>query len=212
MDNGRPLATPRRLVGLLPGHHAEAGRPPWFARRPQLTVLVAIVLYVGVLGLRFAVDAVVEPITLLFCLPIALLAVAFGLRVGLLAGIAGVALLAGWALIEGAGLSPLGWATRVVPLLLLGVLLGDAADRLRRSEEHRVRLEAAAQRHRDAAELNDSIVQRMVAAKWALESGHYERALEITTETVEVSHELLADLLRDDGSRPRRTSSRRTSD
>ena len=175
-------------------------------------MFVAIVLHVGVLGLRFAVDAVFEPISLLFCLPIALLAVAFGLRVGLLAGIAGVALLAGWVLIEGVRLSPLGWATRVVPLLLLGALLGDAADRLRRSEEHRVHLEAAAQRHRDAAELNDSIVQRMVAAKWALESGHYERALEITTETVEVSHELLADLLRDDGSRPRRTSSRRTSD
>ena len=94
MDNGRPFATPRRLVGLLPGHRAEAGRPPWLARRPQLTVLVAIVLYVGVLGLRFAVDAVFEPISLLFCLPIALLAVAFGLRVGLLAGIAGAALLA----------------------------------------------------------------------------------------------------------------------
>jgi hypothetical protein len=52
---------------------------PWFHRRPGLTIAVASALYAIVLGLRLLVAAP-EPITLLFCFPIALLAVAFGLR------------------------------------------------------------------------------------------------------------------------------------
>ena len=83
-------------------------------------------------------------------------------------------------------------------LILLGGLLGDAADRLRRSEAALRRLEAAAQRHRDAAEINDSIVQRVAAAKWALEAGRPERALDIIADTIEIAQELVAELLRDD--------------
>jgi hypothetical protein len=177
----------------------SSGFAPWFSRRPGLTVAVATLLFAGVFALRIVEDAVEAPITLLFCLPIALLAVAFGLRVGLVAGVLGVSLLAVWVMVDSVGLSALGWATRVVPLVLLGGLLGDAADRLRRSEAARFRLEAAAQRHRDAAEINDSIVQRVAAAKWALEAGRPERALEIVTETVEIAQQLVSDLLRDDG-------------
>ena len=88
---------PRRLVGRLPGHRAEAGRPPWFARRPQLTVFVAIVLYVGVLGLRFAVDAVFEPISLCSACPSRCSQSPSACVSDYSAGIAGVALLAGWA-------------------------------------------------------------------------------------------------------------------
>jgi hypothetical protein len=175
-----------------------------------LTVAVATLLYAGVFALRMVEDAVEAPITLLFCLPIALLAVAFGLRVGLGAGVLGVSLLAVWVMVDSVSLSALGWATRVVPLVLLGGLLGDAADRLRRSEAARFRLEAAAQRHRDAAEINDSIVQRVAAAKWALEAGRPERALEIVTETVEIAQQLVSDLLRDGDHGTARTRTRRS--
>ena len=171
--------------------------PPWFRGRPGLTLAVAVALYAAVLGLRLAVDTAEEPITLLFCLPIALLAVAFGLRAGLLAGLAGILLLALWVLVERLDLSILGWATRAVPMLLLGVLLGDAVDRLRRSEQERRRLEAVAQRHRDAVEINDSVVQGLSAAKWALESGRDDRGLQIVTETLDAAQELVSDLLRD---------------
>ena len=184
----------------------SSGLAPWFSRRPAVTVAIAALLYVGVFALRLAEDAVEDPITLLFCLPIALLAVAFGLRVGVVAGVIGVVLLAVWVLVDGVNLSAVGWATRVVPMVLLGELLGDAADRLRRSEAARHRLEAAAQRHRDAAEINDSIVQRVAAAKWALEAGRPERALDIITDTIEIAQELVAELLRDDrGSGAERT-------
>jgi glucose-6-phosphate-specific signal transduction histidine kinase len=158
---------------------------------------VALALYAAVLGLRFAVHETTDPISLLFCLPIALLAVAFGLRAGLLAGLAGIFLVALWVLVEHLSLSLLGWAARAVPMLLLGVLLGDAVDRLRRSEEMRRDLEAAAQRHRDAVEFNDGVVQRLAAAKWALEAGRDDRGLEIIDEALDVSQRLVSGLLRD---------------
>jgi signal transduction histidine kinase len=122
---------------------------------------------------------------------------AFGLRGGLLAGLAGTLLIALWVGVRNVDLSVLGWATRMVPLLLLGVLLGDAVDRLHRSEQDRRRLEAAAQRHRDAVEINDSVVQRLAAAKWALEAGRADRALDIMTETLDVTQALVSDLLHD---------------
>ena len=181
---------------------------PWFRGRPVLTLTVAVVLFAAVFALRFAVETTQDPVTLLFCLPVALLAIAFGLRGGLLAGLAGTLLIALWVGVRQVDLSALGWATRMVPLLLLGVLLGDAVDRLRQSEERRRRLEAAAQRHRDAVEINDSIVQRLSAAKWALEADRTERGLDILTETLDVAQALVSDLLRDadmgvDGARGR---------
>ncbi|HEY6749610.1 MAG TPA: hypothetical protein VI357_28325 [Mycobacteriales bacterium] len=153
-------------------------------------------LYVAVLALRWVVSDP-QPITLLFCFPVALLAVAFGLRVGLLAGTAGIVSVAIWV---GAGemeLSFWGWVTRAAPMLLLGGLLGDAADRLRRSEEERTRLQAAALRHRDAAELQDRIVQELAAAKWAFEAGRNERGLELLTGTLESAQRMVSQLLRE---------------
>jgi K+-sensing histidine kinase KdpD len=158
---------------------------------------VAAALYAAVLGLRFSVHSVEDPITLLFCLPIALLAVAYGLRAGLFAGLSGVLLVAIWVSVEHVSLSVLGWATRLIPMLLLGVLLGDAVDRLRRSEEERRRLEAVAQRHRDAVEFNDSVVQGLSAAKWSLEAGRADRGLEIVTQTLDAAQDLVSELLRD---------------
>jgi hypothetical protein len=179
-----------------PADGQQAGGP-WFGGRPVLTVAVAVALFAAVVVLRFAVQTPQDPVTLLFCLPVALLAMAFGLRAGLLAGLTGVLLIVLWVGVRQVDLSALGWATRIVPILLLGVLLGDAADRLHRSEDKRRLLESAAQRHRDAVEINDSVVQRLSAAKWALEAGHAGRALEIITQTLDVSQGLVSDLLRD---------------
>ena len=82
-------------------------------------------------------------------------------------------------------------------MLLLGVLLGDAVDRLRGSEGQRRRLEGVAQRHRDAVEFNDSVVQRLAAAKWAMEAGRAERGLEIIAETLDAAQALVSDWIRD---------------
>jgi predicted lipid-binding transport protein (Tim44 family) len=177
-------------------------RPPWFGSRPRLAVWVAAGLFAGVLALRFAVADPARPVTLLFSLPIALLAMTAGRRGGLSGGLAAGLLLGTWAVLDGVALGPLDWLAAVLPLLLLGGLIGDATGRLRRSEAERVRLEAAAQRHRDAIEVNDSIVQGLTAARWSLEAGNVDQGLAIVAETADRASVLVSDLLRDED-RPR---------
>jgi hypothetical protein len=169
---------------------------PWFHRRPVLTFAVATALCAGVLGLQWLVSGS-EPILLLLCFPIALLAIAFGLRVGLLAGVGGIVLTAIATAVGGFEPSLWGWVARATPMLLLGGLLGHAADQLRRSESERDRLLTVAQRHRDAVDFNDRVVQELAAAKWALEGGHPERGLDILVSTLDAAQDMVSHMLRD---------------
>ena len=107
-----------------------------------------------------------------------------------------VALVAVWALTMDISLDPAGWASRVVPLLLLGVLLGEATDRMRRTEDDRRALVSAALLHREAIEINDSLVQGIAAAKWALEAGNDEASLKTLDDTLARAHDLVSDLIR----------------
>lgn len=169
---------------------------PWFAARPPVTVAVVVLLFAGVLALRLSVSGADEAVTLLYSLPIALAAVAFGLRGGLTTGLAAVVLVAVWAVLADVDLSLVGWASRVVPLLLLGSLLGDATDRVRRADDERRAIAVAAERHRDAVEINDSVVQGMAAAKWSLEAGDLDGGLRTLGETMRTARALVSDLLR----------------
>lgn len=170
---------------------------PWFHRWPALSVAVAALLYAGVFTLRMTTGTPAEATMLFFVLPIALLAVTFGLVAGLVGGLVAIALMVVWAVTEHIDLTALGWATRALPLLLLGVLVGRAADRLRVSEAERAKLDAAAHWHRQAVEINDSIVQGLSAAKWSLEAGKNERALETVTDTLDSAQAMVSQLLRE---------------
>lgn len=182
---------------------------PWFRERPGWTVAVAAALFATVFAVRLVHGGPVDAINLLLTLPVALLALAFGRTAGLLAGLLAVALVAVWILVSDIDLSALGWASRIVPLLLLGGLLGDASDRLAAANARQRALEAAVQRQRDAAEVNDTLVQGMSAAKWALEAGRHEAGLRTLEDTLVLGHELVSKLLREadlglDGQRPPR--------
>lgn len=183
---------------LRPLH--DAG--PWFVERPRVTVLTAAALFVANGALLGASGPNSDVSALLFCLPIALLAAAFGLRGGLGAGAISVAMLVAMSVVHGPAYTPLGLASRIVPLLLLGLLLGDALDRLRRAEAQRLRLVEAERRHREAVQLNDTIVQSLSAAKWALEGADLEAGLDIVTETLGQSQQLVSDLIRGAELRP----------
>lgn len=183
------------------------GRAPWFREQPLWTLTVAGVLFVAVFTLRLTVGDPTDAVNLLYALPISLVALAFGRNAGAAAGLGGVALVTGWALLTNADLSVLGWTSRVVPLLLLGSLLGDASDRLAEADRQERAFAAAAQRHRDATEVNDTLVQGMAAAKWSLEAGRHEAALRTLEETLTLGHELVSKLMREadmgpDGHRP----------
>lgn len=190
---------------------STAGAGPWFLGRPRATIAVTGGLFAAVFALRF-VTSTQDPITLFYCLPVALLAVASGRWAGLLAGATALALTGVYVVVEGLHPSVLAWVTRAVPMLLLGMLLGDATDRLRSSELDRLRLEAAQQRHRDAIEINDSVVQGLAAAKWALEAGRVDSGLEIVTGTLTSAEVLVSDLLRDAGMGPAGLRGRRAAE
>ena len=165
-----------------------------------------VVLFVGVLATRLLVgDSVEDAAGLLYALPIALAAVAFGRRAGLAAALVGVALVILWAVARDIDIAWMGWVSRVVPLLLLGTLLGDAAERLESTERAKRELEAAAQRHRDAAEISDSLIQGMTASRWALEAERHDVALTTLEDTISRGQQLVSDLLRGADLGPGRT-------
>ena len=183
----------------LPAPLTDTSPDAWFRRRPPLTWAVVVALFAGIFALRLFTGHVEDAYSMLFVFPVALVAVAFGRRPGALAGVVAVLLIVTWVLIRDVSLSPSGWLARVLPILLLGILLGDATDRLRRVEAERRRLESAALLHREAIEINDSLVQGMVAAKWSLEAGNLDAGLSTLNATINQAHELVSGLIRQAG-------------
>lgn len=177
------------------GRSADAD--PWFRARPRAALVVSVVLFGAVFVVRLADGSTSDAVSMLYTLPVALVALAFGRWAGVVAGAAAVLLVVLWVVVDDQSLSVLGWVARAVPLVLLGALLGDASDRLSRAEQRRLALETDAQRQRDATEVNDTLVQGMAAAKWALESGRHESGLKTLEDTLRLGHELVSELLRE---------------
>jgi len=177
-------------------------RRPWFDRRPARAVAVAGTLFAGVFALRSGVGGADDAIAMLYVLPISLLAIGFGRRAGLLAGVTAVALLVTWVLIEGMSFTAIGWLSRIVPLLLIGVLIGGASDRMRAADLAERRAAAMALLQLDGAEINDSIVQSLAAAKWAIEAGDIDRGLEILDDAMVTGQQLVTRVFGADSSVP----------
>ena len=178
---------------------------PWFRRHPRPALGLAVLLFAGVFVLRPAADGAEDAVTLLYALPVSLLAVTFGRRGGLLGAVIACALLGAWALTSADdSLGDVGWAVRAAAMSLLGGLLGDAVDRgrdrerlLAQLDELRHRQELARLRQREAVEIHDSIVQGLAASKWMLECGRTDDGLETLTETIHRAEDLVAELLAD---------------
>lgn len=199
------------MTGLAPPHacrptvtgvadwHAfttdQADTEPWFRRRPALTVAIGVAMFAAVLITRLALGDASDALLVLLVFPISLLALTFGSRVGLAAGLVASGLIGVWVLIDGVDLSVVGWASRVGPLLFLGVLVGDAADRLRRADEERQCLAIAQLRHRQAVAVGDTLIQGMASAKWSLESGRLDTAAAVLEETIATGQRMVADAL-----------------
>ena len=132
------------------------------------------------------------------CVHIALAAMAFGRVVGTTAALSAAGLLVAWSASHPEmSLSALGWASRVVPLVLLGVLVGAAADAVEDASAARLALAVAATRRRDAAEVNDEILQRLTVAKWRLEAGAGDDAAALLDEAMTQAQHLVSSLLED---------------
>jgi len=171
-------------------------RDPWFRQHPATALTVAAALFGAVLALRLLAGSPLDAFSMLYALPVALLASAFGLRGGALAGLVAVGLIVLWVETQHVTLSATGWVSRVVPLLLLGVLLGQAADQARRAEVRRRQLESSALLHREAIEVNDLLVQGLAAARLYFEGGDVDTGRRILDETIGQAHELVSGLIR----------------
>lgn len=130
------------------------------AQHTRLRLLSGLA-FAAVFGLLLAVSDPAQAISLLFVVPIALVALSDGLRGGLAGAIVASALLVCWSAVDGIDLHVLGWASRLTSFFFIGGLVGRFED-IARSYERR-RLD-----ERYAGELHDRVVQSLVLARYQL--------------------------------------------
>jgi PAS domain S-box-containing protein len=121
---------PRRAIALLPGTDPRLK----LARTP--TLLLATALFASVFALRLIDGSGSDDETLLYVIPVGVLALGFGLRGGLVGAPIGFALTVWWDVgSRHVTLSPLGYLITALAYLLVGVLVGVFVE-ARRNLEH----------------------------------------------------------------------------
>jgi glucose-6-phosphate-specific signal transduction histidine kinase len=181
---------------MIPEQSAGSDGDLWFRQRPRLAVVVAAALFIGVFALRLGTGGPNEAYSMFYVLPIALLAVTFGVRGGVLGGLTAVLLIVAWALYRDVHLGALAWTARVVPMLALGLLLGHSTSRAQRAENRQRELEPAALLHEQAIEINDSLVQGLASARWALDQGRVDDGLKMLDATMSQAQGKVSGLIR----------------
>ena len=176
---------------------------PWYRLRPGIAVAVAAGLFVAVSILQWFNDGNGQAIVVLYTLPIALLAVTMGQRGGLAGAATGFVLFSFFEIVHSSGdIEVTGWVVRATAMFVLGVLLGRATDQTLASERtaldqerRRCELEEANSRYAEAVEINDSIIQELVAAKWMVELGQSDKAADVLTATIVRGEHMVSKLL-----------------
>jgi glucose-6-phosphate-specific signal transduction histidine kinase len=176
---------------------------PWYRAHSRAAVLMAAALFAGVTMARFFTDGSGEAVDILYSLPVALLAMSFGLKGGIIGAAIGVSLFAIVELTHSNGdIDATGWIARATGLLLLGTLLGRATDQIEAHQqrtlavqEQRRHFQDTARRQAEALEISDSILQHLAAAKWMIEQGRDEDAIDILTSTMATGEHMVADML-----------------
>src|SRR3712207_245207 len=97
---------------------------------PPFVLAASAVLFAVVFALRLTIPGNEEAISLLYSLPVALLAARLGTRAGLAGGVLAIGLYALYVQLEDVDADLLSYVTRGTTFLLLGGLLGRYAERL----------------------------------------------------------------------------------
>ena len=180
---------------------SDAG--PWYRSSARAALLVAVGLFAVVTVAHIIANGTGEAVDILYALPVALLAMSFGLPGGLIGASIGFSLFAVVELVDGVGdIDATGWISRAAGLFLLGALLGRATDQIeagrRRSmaaAEERLHLEKRARRQAEGLEISDSLLQHLAVAKWMVEAGDNEGAVEVLRSTMATGERMVAGLL-----------------
>jgi signal transduction histidine kinase len=120
-------AAQRRVIERL---RASAPPPPSAGKRAAI-VLIALLLFAVAFAARVVID---DPDALLanfYIIPVAVLAIEFGTRAGLLAAAVAEALVPAWSVIASVHVHPLGYIARGAAFVITGVVVGRFSERLR---------------------------------------------------------------------------------
>jgi len=157
-------------------------------RTPLLAAAVAAFVVVFVVAL--VVDDPAQAITVLYVVPIALVALSAGVRGGVIAACIATALLGIWVLAQDVDLKMAGWASRVIAFFMIGLLVGryEELDRVvaRRSADERA-----------AAEVQDGVVQSLVVASYELRRGEVAAGQEAVDAALASAKQMISSRLGD---------------
>jgi signal transduction histidine kinase len=120
-------AAQRRVIERLRG----SAPPPASAAKRVAIVLIAALLFALAFTARVAIN---DPDALLanfYIIPIAVLAIEFGTRAGLLAAAVAEALVPAWSVIADVHVHPLGYVARGAAFVITGIVVGRFSERLR---------------------------------------------------------------------------------
>lgn len=112
---------------------ADSEGEGWFRLRPVTTLAVAALLFAAVLLLRLVATNPNDPVTILYTLPVSLLAIQFGAAAGIAAAALAMGLFGVWAITDEVEVGALGVLSRAIGLFLIGGLVGHFSDRLRQA-------------------------------------------------------------------------------
>jgi len=185
------------------GSPVEGHAYPWYRSNRRAALATASGLFVVVTIAHAIANGTGEAVDILYALPVALLAMSFGLRGGLVGAVIGFTLFAIIELADGVGdIDATGWITRAAGLFVLGALLGGATDQIESGQlrslaeqEERQVLAERARRQSEGLEISDTILQHLAVAKWMVEIGKNDEAIEILTSTLATGERMVAGLL-----------------
>jgi PAS domain S-box-containing protein len=121
--------------------HVPPMRPlrGWPRPGPRATPAVALALFLGIFALRVSDPNVANGEATLFLVPIAVLALRFGLRGGIAGALVACALILAWGRYDDVEMTLAGYLSRGAAFLGLGTLVGAFVDHRRRLEEEILR-------------------------------------------------------------------------
>ena len=145
--------------------------------RSSGTFAVSAALFAGIYALRVAVPDPRAGILFLMLVPIALLALEAGVRGGLTGAVVATLLTTLWVASEDIDLSPIGFITRFAAFAISGIGTGLLVEQRRRRDREIGELAQTAERHGQALDLHETVVQQLTVAKMGLEMGDADHAL-----------------------------------
>jgi len=141
---------------------ADLPAPADRARRRRAVIVAALALFAATFAARLAIDDPGALLANFYTVPIALLAIEFGLRGGLAGSAFAFALVLAWGEIKNLDVGALGYASRAAVFVVVGGIVGRFADKLRADVTARRRAQHALALHAGELERANARLARSV--------------------------------------------------